>query len=106
MKGRVVFHIHLKPNREKDFLQAYEAIRHEVANGVKGHIADQICQDVADPLNWLITSEWENIDDFIEWEKKPEHATLAKPMRDCWDQARSHKFVVRQETRRGSATAG
>lgn len=39
MKGRVVFQLHLKPRREQDFLQAYEAIRDEVAQGVEGHIS-------------------------------------------------------------------
>jgi heme-degrading monooxygenase HmoA len=98
MKGRVVFHIHLKPGREDDFLQAYEATRHLVAQGVEGHIVDQVCQSIDDPQAWLITSEWESIDNFLAWEQMQEHRDLAKPMRDCWDEARSHKFVVRVET--------
>jgi len=98
MKGRVVFHIHLKPGREKDFLQAYEAIRHLVAKGVKGHLVDQVCQSIDDPLSWVITSEWDDINHFLEWERLPEHRELVKPMRDCWDEAKSHKFFVRVET--------
>ena len=65
MKGRIVFLIHLKPGRQEDFLKAYEAIRHRVAGGVKGHLVDQICQSIDDPLSWLITSEWEDIDLFL-----------------------------------------
>ncbi len=34
MKGRVVFHIHLKPGREDDFPSVYGAVRHLVAQGV------------------------------------------------------------------------
>jgi heme-degrading monooxygenase HmoA len=98
MKGRVAFHIRLKPGREADFLKAYEAVRHLVAQGVKGHLVDQICQSIDDPLNWLITSEWDNIDAFLEWERLPAHRDLVKPMRECWDEAKSHKFVVRLET--------
>jgi heme-degrading monooxygenase HmoA len=98
MKGRIVFHILLKPGREEDFLKAYEAIRHLVAKGVKGHLVDQVCQSIDDPLNWLITSEWEDVNHFLEWEKLQEHHDLVKPMRDCWDEAKSHKFVVRGET--------
>jgi heme-degrading monooxygenase HmoA len=98
MKGRVVFHLRLKPGREQDFLKAYEAIRHQVAQGVKGHVRDQVCQSVDDPLNWLITSEWDSIEDFLQWEQQPGHRSLVKPMRDCWDEAKSHKFVVRLET--------
>jgi antibiotic biosynthesis monooxygenase (ABM) superfamily enzyme len=98
MKGRVVFHIRLKPGREQDFLKAYEAIRDLVAQGVPGHLCDQICQSIDDPLNWLITSEGDRIESFLEWERLPEHRDLVKPMRDCWEDARSHKFVVRLET--------
>ena len=98
MKGRVVFHIHLKPDREADFLQAYESIRLEVAQGVPGHILDQVCQSVDEPRDWLITSEWESLDAFLEWARTEEHRDLVKPMRECWDDARSYKFVVRTET--------
>ena len=105
MKGRVVFLIHLKPGREEDFLRAYESIRHAVAQGVPGHIVDQVCQSVDDPLSWLITSEWEDLEAFIEWEKTEGHRDLVKPMRDCWDDARSHKFEVRVETGRESEAA-
>jgi heme-degrading monooxygenase HmoA len=98
VKGRVVFHIHLKPDRQNDFLPAYEALRHDVAQGVPGHIRDQVCQSVDDPLDWLITSEWESLDDFIAWEQTQRHRDQIKPMRDCWDQAKSYKFEVRAET--------
>ena len=108
MKGRVVFHLRLKPGREADFLQAYEAIRHEVAQGVPGHIVDQVCQSTGDPLDWLITSEWESLDAFVEWEQTQEHRDLVKPMRECWDDAKSYKFEIKVETghERETAAAG
>lgn len=98
MKGRVVFEIHLKEGRENDFLQAYEAIRHLVAQGVRGHIVDQVCRADDDPRKWLITSEWESIDAFLEWERTPGHRDLVKPMRECWDEAKSTKYTVLLET--------
>jgi len=100
MKGRVVFQIHLKPDREKDFLEAYEGIRHIVAQGVKGHIMDQVCKSIDDPQSWLITSEWDDIEAFLAWERDPAHTDLVKPMRACWDEAKSHKYVVQVETGR------
>ena len=42
MKGRVVFLIRLQPGSGDRFLQAYEGIRHVVAEGVKGHLVDQV----------------------------------------------------------------
>ena len=96
--GRVVFVIKLKPGMSEEFLEAYEGVRHEVAEGVKGHIVDQVCQSPEDEDSWLITSEWERIEDFYEWEATPEHREQAKPMRDCMEEAKSYKYVVRAET--------
>jgi heme-degrading monooxygenase HmoA len=105
-KGRVAFVIRLKPGMEEQFLEAYESIRYEVARGVKGHIVDQVCRSPEDPDEWLITSEWESLDDFLEWERTEEHRALAKPLRDCMAEARSLKYVVRAETSAGSDGRG
>src|ERR687897_551385 len=98
MKGRVVFLIRVKPGLGDEFLRAYEGIRHVVAGGVKGHLVDQVCRSPDDPDSWLITSEWESLEDFLEWERTEEHRDLVKPMRDCFAEARSLKFVVYKET--------
>lgn len=99
-KARVVFLIRVPAERTEDFLAAYEAIRYEVAGGVPGHLMDQVCQSPADPEQWLITSEWDRIESFEEWEKSPDHRTLVRPMRECFTDARSIRFLVRQETSR------
>jgi len=101
MKGRVVFLLQLKPGSVEAFLRAYNNIRQAVARGVKGHLVDQVCQSPTDPLDWLITSEWETLDHFLEWEKTPEHRNLVKPMRECFAEAKSLKYVVREETGHG-----
>jgi heme-degrading monooxygenase HmoA len=104
-KGRVVFVLTLKPGAADEFLKAYESIRYEVAQGVKGHLVDQVCRSPDDPDKWLITSEWESLDDFLEWESTEEHRELAKPLRDCFAEARSLKYVVVEETRGGEAAS-
>jgi heme-degrading monooxygenase HmoA len=98
-KGRVVFVIRLHPGKQDEFLAAYESIRYEVAQGVKGHLVDQVCQSPDDPDSWLITSEWESLDDFLTWESTEEHRDLARPLRECMAEARSFKYLVREETR-------
>ena len=98
-RGRVVFLLKLKPEMGDRFLEAYEGVRHEIAGGVKGHIVDQVCQSAEDPDTWLVTSEWESVDDFYAWEATEEHREQAKPMRDCMAEATSYKFVIREETR-------
>jgi heme-degrading monooxygenase HmoA len=98
MKGRVVFLLRLKPGSQDRFLEAYEGIRHLVADGVKGHIVDQVCRSPEDDESWVITSEWENLEYFLEWERTQEHRDLVKPMRDCFAEARSLKYEVVSET--------
>lgn len=97
-KGRVVFVIRVKPGMSAGFLAAYESMRYEVARGVKGHLVDQVCQAPDDEDSWLITSEWENLDDFLAWEATQEHRDLARPLRECMAEAHSYKYVVREET--------
>lgn len=98
MKGRIVFLIRLKPGAQDDFLAAYNAIRELVAHGVKGHLVDQVCQSADDPESWCITSEWEQLEDFLAWERTEAHRELVKPLRACIAEARSLKFHVREET--------
>lgn len=102
-KARVVFLLKLQPGSSERFLEAYEGIRHVVANGVKGHLLDQVCQAPDDPDSWVITSEWESLDDFLEWERTEEHRDLVKPMRDCFAEAKSLKYIVQRETSKGSS---
>jgi heme oxygenase (mycobilin-producing) len=102
VKGRIVFILDLKPGMGDKLLEAYEGMRYEVAQGVKGHIVDQVCRSPDDPDRWLITSEWESVDDFLAWEATEGHRELAKPLRDCIDKSTSLKYFVVEETRAGS----
>jgi heme oxygenase (mycobilin-producing) len=97
VRGRVLFIIQVPPERQEDFLAAYQSVRHAVA-AVDGHLVDQVCQSPTDPDQWLITSEWETIDHFLAWERSPDHRRLIGPMRACITEARSLRFVVRETT--------
>lgn len=99
-KGRVVFLIRVPRERQQAFLEAYERIRHEVATGVPGHLVDQVCQSADDPEQWLITSEWEQLEAFRRWERSPAHRELVAPLRACFTAARSLKFTVVAQTRK------
>ncbi|WP_052422961.1 antibiotic biosynthesis monooxygenase family protein [Nonomuraea candida] len=105
MKARIVFLIKVPGDRREDFLRAYEQIRHQVAGGVPGHLRDQVCRSATDPEQWLITSEWRTLDDFLAWEATEEHRDLVKPMRDCITEARSLRFTVMAETSATMETA-
>jgi heme oxygenase (mycobilin-producing) len=97
-KARVVFLIRVPRERTEEFLAAYQLIRYEVAEGVPGHLVDQVCRSATDPEQWLITSEWESVAHFEAWERSPGHRELVKPMRECMTEARSMRFVVREQT--------
>jgi heme-degrading monooxygenase HmoA len=102
-KARVLFLMRVPRDRTEDFLKAYAQIRYQVAGGVAGHLVDQVCESVTDPEQWLITSEWVSLAHFEAWERSPAHRELVAPMRACMAEARSVRFVVREETsvRRG-----
>jgi heme-degrading monooxygenase HmoA len=97
-RARVVFLIRVPTERTRDFLDAYQAIRYRVADGVPGHLVDQVCQSLADPEQWLITSEWDSMESFEAWERSPGHRALARPMRECMSEARSIRFEVLLQT--------
>ncbi|MEV4812408.1 antibiotic biosynthesis monooxygenase family protein [Micromonospora avicenniae] len=97
-RARVVFLVRVPEDRTGAFLAAYEAIRHQVAGGVTGHLVDQVCRSSADPEQWLITSEWSSLADFETWERSPEHRELVRPMRECFTDARSLRFHVHTQT--------
>lgn len=94
---RVVFLLTLKPGMEKTFLDAYEAVRWAVAS-VPGHLGDQVCQSTDDPDAWLLTSQWRSAEDFLAWERTPEHRALAAPMLSAVSHRRSLRYVVHRET--------
>ncbi|MFI5806455.1 antibiotic biosynthesis monooxygenase family protein [Streptomyces sp. NPDC051561] len=105
-QARVVFLIRVPAERRQDFLDAYDKIRFLVAEGVPGHVKDQVCQSATDPEQWLITSEWRRLADFEAWEETQAHRDLVKPMRDCFTEARSLRFHIRTSTAHETAHEG
>jgi heme-degrading monooxygenase HmoA len=97
-RARVVFLIRVPEQRTDDFLRAYERIRYQVAEGVDGHLMDQVCRSRTDPDQWLITSEWVSMAHFEAWESSAGHRELVRPMRDCMTEAQSLRFAVHAET--------
>ncbi|MEV6972755.1 antibiotic biosynthesis monooxygenase family protein [Kitasatospora sp. NPDC093806] len=105
-QGRVLFLITVEEARREDFLAAYQQIRHQVAEGVPGHLRDQVCQSATDPEQWLITSEWRSLDDFTAWERTAGHRDLVRPLRACFRDATSIRFHIKAETSRDTPRAG
>jgi heme-degrading monooxygenase HmoA len=94
---RVVFLLRLRPDAADEFRRAYEKVRWQVA-ATPGHLGDQLCQSVADPDQWMITSEWAGLEDFLAWERTTDHRRLAAPMMACVVERTSLRFTVRAVT--------
>ena len=94
---RVVLLLDVLDGQQERFLEAYEQIRHQVAS-VPGHVSDQLCQSLGNSSQWLITSEWESSEPFLEWVDSAAHRKLVEPLHHCVNDTRSLRFVIARET--------
>ncbi|MFI1396941.1 SchA/CurD-like domain-containing protein [Streptomyces sp. NPDC020681] len=94
---RVVLLLDLHDGAQKQFLEAYEHMRNQVAS-VPGHISDQLCQSIENPSQWLITSEWDSAPPFLAWVNSEEHVETVQPLHSCVRDTRSLRFSVLRET--------
>jgi heme-degrading monooxygenase HmoA len=100
---RVVLLLDLYDGAQKQFLEAYEQLRQQVAS-VPGHLSDQLCQSIENPSQWLITSEWESAPPFLAWVNSEEHVQVVQPLHGCVRDTRSLRYSVLRET--GNVAAG
>ncbi|MCL2550957.1 MAG: antibiotic biosynthesis monooxygenase [Actinomycetia bacterium] len=94
---RVVLLLDVLDGKQQQFLQAYEQIRHQVA-AVPGHISDQLCQSLGNSSQWLITSEWQSSEPFLEWVESAAHRKMVEPLHGCVRDTTSLRFVIERET--------
>ncbi|MBO0912817.1 SchA/CurD-like domain-containing protein, partial [Streptomyces laculatispora] len=94
---RVILLLDLHDGAQKQFLEAYEHMRNQVAS-IPGHISDQLCQSIENPSQWLITSEWESAPPFLAWVNSEEHVATVQPLHSCVRDTRSLRFSVLRET--------
>ncbi|MEV6010955.1 SchA/CurD-like domain-containing protein [Streptomyces sp. NPDC051976] len=94
---RVVLLLDVLDGKQERFLEAYEQIRHQVAD-VPGHISDQLCQSLGNSSQWLITSEWEDSEPFLAWVESAAHRKMVEPLHGCVRDTTSLRFVIARET--------
>jgi heme-degrading monooxygenase HmoA len=94
MSIRLIVDIRLKEGTEDDLRTAYAALVGRAATepGLIGH---QLCQSLEDPGHWLVTSEWETLEQSGRWDQSEDHRRLLGPMRACFEQASRSAFEVR-----------
>lgn len=101
---RVLLLVDLQEGTQEEFLHAYGQMNEKVA-AVPGHISDQLCQSIENPLQWLITSEWQDAPTFLAWANSDEHLAVVEPMQNCIRTTRSLRYNVLRETH-GASDAG
>lgn len=94
---RVVLMLDIHDGTQQEFLDAYEQMRDRVA-AMPGHISDQLCQNLENPTQWLLTSEWESAPPFLAWVNSEEHLELVAPLQNCVRDTRSMRYTVLRET--------
>ena len=99
-----ILQVRVKPGREDEFLQRYDAVRRRVEQGLDGHVVHQLGQSLEDPAHWVITSFWASLEASRAWDQSREHHELTMPMRECWDDVRRSGYELRLETRRGDGS--
>jgi heme-degrading monooxygenase HmoA len=97
---RFLLRVRVAKGREEDFLARYAALASRIEDGLPGHIAHELWQNMEDPDRWAIVSSWETLDASRAWEQSSEHRALTMPLRDCWVEAERSAYVVRVESRR------
>jgi heme-degrading monooxygenase HmoA len=90
--------VRLEPGAEEEFLRRYGRLADRVAQGLDGHVAHRLCQDLEQEDRWVIESHWESLEAEEAWERHPDHRELLGAMRECWAEAERTRHAVRRET--------
>jgi heme-degrading monooxygenase HmoA len=72
--------------REED-AAAFEAAFAEVTRkvrGTPGHVRDELLRAEGEPGSYILLSEWESRQAFMDWEDAPIHRQTTTPMRPYW----------------------
>ncbi len=92
MAVRVMVIGRAREGHEEDLERAFGEVTSAV-QGTPGLLRDEMLKSEADPLDYIILSEWESRDAFLAWEKAPVHMQSTTPMRDFWEPG-SHRRVL------------
>ncbi|WP_338675036.1 antibiotic biosynthesis monooxygenase family protein [Streptomyces sp. SCSIO 30461] len=74
--------LHVREGMEDGFVRAYKQVRRRAAAS-PGHLSEQLCRSAENPAQWLLTSEWEDMEAIKRWRLSSEHEALVQPMNAC-----------------------
>jgi heme-degrading monooxygenase HmoA len=83
MPIRVMVFAKIKNGEEAAFEAAFQEVTKKV-KGTPGHIRDELLRDTREPSSYILLSEWESRQAFLDWEDAPIHMQTTTPMRPYW----------------------
>ena len=79
MATRVLMFATIKPDQEAEFEEAFATVRRRVA-GTPGHRFDELLREEDKPGAYVLISEWESTEKFLEWQEASIHIEMTGPM--------------------------
>ncbi|MFD5860427.1 antibiotic biosynthesis monooxygenase family protein [Streptomyces chartreusis] len=79
---RVIRLLRVRDGMEAEFVRSYQDVR-AGAERFPGHLGEQLCRSLDDPAQWLLTSEWADLDAIGRWRTADAHRDLVEPMNAC-----------------------
>jgi heme-degrading monooxygenase HmoA len=73
----------IKPGQQEAFEAAYAEVTRKV-KGTPGHVRDELLHRTDQAESYVLLSEWESQEKFLEWVDAPIHRNTTTPMRPYW----------------------
>lgn len=83
MPVRVMVFASIREGEYDQFEAAYAEVTRKV-KGTPGHYRDELLRNPDKPGSYVLLSEWESRERFLEWENDPIHMGTTTPMRPHW----------------------
>jgi heme-degrading monooxygenase HmoA len=75
MAVRVIIDRKVKKGKESDFSKLLRELRSKAIPS-KGYISGETLRSLADPLNYIVITTWQSVDEWKRWEKDPERKKI------------------------------
>ncbi|MEU6708961.1 antibiotic biosynthesis monooxygenase family protein [Streptomyces wuyuanensis] len=93
---RVVLRVQLHEGMGAKYASAYNLVRDDIAKA-DGYISSQLCQSVAEPDTWILTSEWASPGDYQAFVEDEGFTARRASMRACVRDGKSSQYAVVSE---------
>jgi len=93
MAVRIIIDRKVKKGKESDFFNFLKELRTK-AISAKGYVSGETLRALNDPLNYVVISTWQSVDDWKSWEKDSERKKIQAKMEKLMTRATKTKIYV------------